>query len=218
MVNIKLVIIELHKAFHLLNAELFKKKLPEPAILVQNQGNRKNVFGWCSSQEIWVDQGEQKRYEINICAEYLNRSMIAVLTTLIHEMVHLHNAINGIQDTSRSGTYHNKIFKTEAENHGLEVQHDNSTGWSRCKMHPSLVKKVYTYGINESAFTFARLSTPGKEKKKTSLRRYVCPGCETIIRATKDVNVICADCNQKFNLETDDEDNTQVLKDTFQID
>lgn len=40
-----------------------------------------------------------------------------------------------------------------------------------------------------------------EEKPKQSYRKYVCPTCSTIIRATKDVNVVCGDCNVPFTKE-----------------
>ena len=39
---------------------------------------------------------------------------------------------------------------------------------------------------------------PGECKAKQSARKYVCPGCGRVIRATKEVNVICGDCEMKF--------------------
>ena len=37
--------------------------------------------------------------------------------------------------------------------------------------------------------------------KRGNSRKYVCPKCGNIIRATKAVNVICGDCNISFELE-----------------
>ena len=39
---------------------------------------------------------------------------------------------------------------------------------------------------------------PKPPKAKSSTRRWVCPKCGTIIRSTKDVRVICADCMELF--------------------
>ena len=36
------------------------------------------------------------------------------------------------------------------------------------------------------------------EKPKQSMRKYVCPKCGCIIRATKEVNIICGDCKVAF--------------------
>jgi len=44
--NIETAISELHKVFHKLNDVLFNSALPEPALLIQNKGNKKNVLGW----------------------------------------------------------------------------------------------------------------------------------------------------------------------------
>ena len=54
-------------------------------------------------------------YEINLCAKHLARPFGHVAETLSHEMVHLYNLQVGVQDTSRSGTYHNKKYKEAAE-------------------------------------------------------------------------------------------------------
>lgn len=42
---------------------------------------------------------------------------------------------------------------------------------------------------------------PGAAKTKQSSRKYVCPMCGCIIRATKEVHVICGDCNVEFEEE-----------------
>ena len=38
-------------------------------------------------------------------------------------------------------------------------------------------------------------------KPKSNSRKYVCPKCKTIIRATRAVNVVCGDCDIPFELE-----------------
>lgn len=53
--NIKRLTDELHKSFHFFNKTFYKNSLPEPSILVQNKGNRKNVLGWCTVNKIWND-------------------------------------------------------------------------------------------------------------------------------------------------------------------
>lgn len=42
---------------------------------------------------------------------------------------------------------------------------------------------------------------PGAAKTKQSTRKYVCPMCGTIIRATKEVHVVCGDCEVEFEEE-----------------
>lgn len=44
----------------------------------------------------------------------------------------------------------------------------------------------------------SQTGAPKPPKAKSSTRRWVCPKCGTIIRSTKDVRVICADCMELF--------------------
>jgi hypothetical protein len=139
-----------------------------------------------------------------------------IITTLAHEMCHLLNIQRGIQDTSRAGTYHNREFKAVAEAKGLIVEKDAKYGY--CITKPSaefteLVKKHCRAGC----FKLERMKTyrdgtpkitvtggNGREKTvsrtRQSSRKYICPACDVIVRATKAVNIICGDCG--VQLET----------------
>lgn len=197
-VNTKLVISELHRAFKLFNEELFKGQLPEPAILVQSRGNKKLTLGWCTVGKVWKNEfTQEERYEINLIAEALNRGTLPVMGTLLHEMVHLHNLVNGIKDTSRGGTYHNMKFKAVAEGHGLIIEHADKIGWSVTTLQDETVRLINSANFDEAVFSFARrdFSAGDKEKKKkTSSRKYICPECGTTIRASKDVFILCGLC------------------------
>lgn len=209
--NIKRITEELHKAFHFFNRTFYNNKLPEPSILVQNRGNRKNVLGWCTVNKVWKDYStDERKYEITLVAEYLHLGMLPVLSTLLHEMAHLYNLINNIQDTTRNGTYHNKKFKETAEKGGLIIEHHKSLGWTVTKLQGKTINLIKNSDIKEEAFTIYRLDgeqlreedEEGAETKETksSRRKYICPLCETTIAATKNVNVICGDCNVSFKL------------------
>lgn len=223
-INIKTVIGELHKAFDLFNTELFNGVLPEPAILIQSRGNKKLCLGWCTVQKVWKNEATQEeKYEINLVAEGLNRGLYPVMATLLHEMVHLHNLVLGIKDTSRGNTYHNMKFKQTAEQFGLVVDHADKIGWSLTSLQSSTMVLIDSARFNEAVFQFARrqgqLETDKPRKKvKSSVRKYTCPTCGCIIRASKQVNVICGDCLEhkgivsKYVCEEPDED-VEVMKD-----
>lgn len=141
-------------------------------------------------------------YEINICAEHLARPFEQVAETLLHEMVHLYNLQIGVQDTSRGGTYHNKKYKEAAEKHGLTVEKDAKYGWTKTSLNDEA--KAFVDGMQDKKFELHRKSLskiPGAAKTKQSSRKYVCPMCGCIIRATKEVHVICGDCNVEFEEE-----------------
>lgn len=57
-------------------------------------------------------------------------------------MVHLQNLQDGVQDTSRSGTYHNKKFKETAEAHGLTVEKGEKYGWHKTALSPEALEFV----------------------------------------------------------------------------
>lgn len=197
-INTEVVIAELHKAFAIFNKEFFNGELKEPAILIQSKGNRKGCLGWCTVNKAWRNQEtKEERYEVNIVAEGLNRGVYPVMGTLIHEMVHLYCLQNDIRDVSRGGTYHNKRFKEVAERSGLVIEHDERIGWSLTKLQSGTMSLIDKSDINKEAFNLSRkdgVVTSKEPAKKSSVRKYVCPNCGCIIRATKKVNVICGDC------------------------
>lgn len=202
--NTKIVIEELHRAFKMFNENLFEGQLPEPAILIQSRGNKKLTLGWCTIEKVWKnDVTEEEKYEINIVAEALNRGIYPVMATLLHEMVHLHNLVNGIKDTSRGNTYHNMKFKNTAEAHGLVIEHADKIGWSVTSLQGSTMDLIDSYRFDEAVFSLGRKDfgegDKPKKKKKTSSRKYICPECGTSIRASKDVLVLCGMCSDIEN-------------------
>lgn len=207
---------ELHKAYNLLNERFFDKKLPIVALTIQAAGNRSLSMGWCTQEPIWSDkEGNIKMYEINISAEFLRMPFIETMDTLMHEMVHLYNLVNGIKDTSRSGTYHNKSFKDSAIKHGFEFTHDKPDkkyGFSFVSLSEETKKVILDLPINQELFRIARKAADVvseenteeateikeiKERKKTF--RWICTECDQVIRSTKpDIKVICGRCRVDF--------------------
>ena len=200
MKNIEIAIKELYRLFEELNKKIYKNELPEPAILIQNQGKHKGTLGWCTTKEIWADKENTiKKYEITMCAEYLNRNIHEIAGTMLHEMVHLDNIRDGVKDCTRAGKYHNKKFKAAAEAAGLIVELSDLYGWSQTKLSPDLIQWIKTLNINLNGFKLARsFELAKKGTKKSSTRKYQCPYCENTVRATKDVNIICKDCGCEY--------------------
>ena len=193
-VSLKPVIEELENLFSKFNTRFFDGGLEKPVITVSPDHTR-GAYGWCTGWKAWKAGEDEGHYEINLCAEYLNRPFEETCGTLIHEMVHLQNLQDGVQDTSRSGTYHNKKFKETAEAHGLTVEKGEKYGWHKTTLSPEALEFVQSLG--KQGFTLVRprpLGLKGSSKGGSSSRKYVCPCCGAIIRATKEVRVICADC------------------------
>lgn len=202
------VIVQLESIFSKLNELLFESKLSKPVITVASNGRRKNVLGWCSTVKVWLGDGARCYYEINICAEFLNRDIIEICGTIIHEMVHLLNAENDILDCSRHGYYHNGKFKKAAEEHGLFVEKMGTYGYAATSLMPKTEQSIKSLGLDK--FTLYRDplyaqgngqedgQESGQANAKQSTRKYACPSCHTIIRATRSVNVHCVDCDFDF--------------------
>lgn len=193
----------LEKAFDVLNEIYYENSLPKAVITIQS--NPKS-YGYITVQKVWHDS-EESYYEINISAEHLARPIENVLATLNHEMVHLYCMVNNIQDVSGGGRYHNKNYKKQAEKRDLIIEYVKYIGYSKTSPSEKFIKVLKENGlytnINHCRTTGNSLNVPpsggdsdnsSNIKKKSSTRKYRCEGCLCSVRATKDVNIICADC------------------------
>lgn len=198
----------LEQIYRLLNERFFENTLSTPVITIQSTPN---AYGHVSVNDVWETSGERKK-ELNIGAGTLSRPIEEVAATMVHEMVHLYCIANGIKDTSRNGTYHNKKFKTEAEKRGLSIKHHSTYGYTITNPADELLQFIIDndlVDIRINRIEFYGIPTIGKgadggsndsggktEKppKKSSTRKYQCPCCGNSVRATKDINIICGDC------------------------
>ena len=192
MQSLKPVIEKLESLFSKFNKTFYDNELEKPVITV-SPDTTKGAYGWCTSWKAWRNEGQEDDggyYEINICAEYLSRPFGEVAETLLQEMVHLYNLQIGVQDTSRGGTYHNKKFKEAAEQHGLYAEPSGKYGYTNTSLND--IAKAFIEKMTDKKFELFRKPLPKIEgqSKSSSSRKYVCPECGAIIRATKEVHVI----------------------------
>lgn len=196
----------LEKLYDKLNTDFFDGALTRPVITIQSTAR---AYGHYSLAPIWDVGGREVRHEINIAAGTLSRPIENVVSTLLHEMVHQYNnEILNVQDCSRGGTYHNKLFRSAAEDHGLVVTRSEKYGWSHTEPSDYLMawlieNDVREIPMNRAEFLQTRIGggphipnggLPTTGTKRSASRRYSCPQCSSIVRATKVVNVICGDC------------------------
>ena len=201
----------LNKVFDLLNEEYFECALTRPTITIQSTPRAYGHFSL--RDDTWISKNGAS-HEINIGAGTLARPIEEVCATLLHEMVHYHNYILGVQDCSRGGTYHNKHFKASAEAHGLLIDHDKKYGWTRTSPSYSLLEFVLKNGLtdillNRNEFTGFHIGGAGTHNgaptipgtgKTSSTRKYICPCCGMSVRATRIVRISCMDCNEPLHL------------------
>lgn len=198
----------LNKIFDLLNAEYFESALSRPTITIQSTPK---AYGHFSLREdTWVSK-IGGTHEINIGAGTLARPIEEVVATLLHEMVHYYNYENGVQDCSRGNTYHNKRFKTAAEERGLTVTHSDKYGWSHTSPTESLLDFVINNDLtdillNRNEFTGFQIGGTGTHSgnvggttpKTSSTKKYACPCCGMSVRATRTVRIACIDCDEQM--------------------
>ena len=186
----------LNDLFDKLNERFFENALSKPVITISPDRKR---FGSCTDDKAWVN-GIRGYYEISISSYHLNREFEDICLTLLHEMCHLANLEQGIVDCSRQGLYHNKNFMKVAHSHGLVTTYNGKQGYGDTELTPEVREYVQT--LDQSVFNlYRKIENPNG--KKSSSRTYECPMCHTKIRATKDINVFCADCEIPFFLKTD---------------
>lgn len=181
--------------FSKLNEKYFKNELNKPVITIQADFTGK-AYGWCSAVPVWHDKDGGGYYEVNLSADHLMRPYVEVIATLLHEMVHLLNAKNGIKDTSRGGTYHNENFMKAALEHGLTCEKGEKYGWHKTALNDDA--KAFVESLNLADFEIARdawkKGAVKRQKAKQRVIKYECPDCGCSVRATKEVRIGCLDC------------------------
>lgn len=202
----------LMKIFRAINEEYFNNELEIPTITIQSTVG---AYGHISVQKIW-HSNDTATHELNLSADYLNRPIENVVATLIHEASHLYNIQHDIKDTSNRGVYHNKSFKKTAEELGhLHIERDEKYGWTITSPTEDTLDFIIDRGFEDiqlvrgTQFSFTGIggakagdgtSIPPKTRKPSSTRKYICPCCGNSFRATKNLNVMCMDCNEQFVL------------------
>lgn len=205
----------LEKMFRRINEDSFEGLLEEPIITIQSTPM---AYGHVSVAKVWKRKGES-RHELNISADWLSRPIENVVATLIHEMTHLMNIQNGIQDCSRGGSYHNQKFRDEAEKHMVHIEKDEKYGWTITSPTDELLEYILLQGWEEIEMSkglslFFGDDNSGKPVKPTAgtgtaidkpkgsnSRKHVCPVCERIARTTADFPLICGVCHETMEVK-----------------
>lgn len=146
---------------------------------------------------IWISILERRPYEVTLrTISSILRSSPLASSCFIHQ----------IKDTSRGGSYHNKRFKAEAEQRGLQIDYDSRIGWSITSPTEDLLNFCIENGLTDILIArndligFNPAITRGKgtasTTRRSSYRKHICPGCLSTARTTKDMKLICGECNE----------------------
>ena len=158
----------------------------------------------------WNVAGQQYA-EVMISGEGLRRTPHEVLGTLLHEAAHALAHARGIKDTSRQGRYHNKHYKTCAEQLGLAVEHDQRNGWSATTI-ADVTKIAYARQLADLAqamtmWRHGETATGPATKRSTNLIAAACP-CGRSIRVAAstlaEAPITCQACDGDFQAKNPD--------------
>lgn len=184
------------KVFKAVNEEYFDNELEIPTITIQSTVG---AYGHVSVSKLWTN-GETATHELNLSADYLNRPIENVVATLIHEGCHLYAMQKNIKDTS---------------NRGLHIERHPRYGWTLTEPTEETIDFCINHDFEDILIfrkSFGSIApvggekngngaeAPKKIKKPSSTRKYICPCCGNSFRATKNINVLCMDCNEQFVL------------------
>jgi DnaJ domain len=175
-------------------------------ILASGTETRQPRWGHFASGRWYVEHDE--RAEVMISGEALRLTPAEVLAVVLHEAAHALAFARGIKDTSRQGRYHNRQFKTCAEELGLVTEHDQRTGWSVSKI-TGHAEHAYASQLDAlaQAMTLWRRSeaTEPATRRNTNLLAACCP-CGRSIRVAAstlaEAPITCQACDGDFAAKT----------------
>jgi hypothetical protein len=119
-----------------------------------------------------------------------------LLSTLLHEVAHSINHMNGVSDCS-ANQYHNAKFKTQAEALGLktiEIKGKGHASTELTELGAKRWKKALTILTNAFDLTAIGAESAKPKGRNTNLIKATCE-CENVIRLSRTVLEIGVTCN-----------------------
>lgn len=201
MPNVKSPSVQQHQAlqnaFHYFNKELFQGKL---VTCMLNLSRKSKSNGWyCAA--VWFN-GVRQAAEISLNPDHMKRPLIEVYSTLVHEMVHHWQEMNG--SSPRRG-YHDKEWADKMFSIGL---HPCSSDGQGRTVGQKMTHVIAPGGPFEIAFDAmnAKLAMPylpvslekvEKAKKAAANKvKYTCPVCECNVWGKPSLLLGCLACEE----------------------
>ena len=201
------------QAFDYFNEQLFDNQLPQVILNFSRSGSHTIAFyaprRWQQGEKV-VEQTALD--EISLNPKYLGMSMEEIMSSLVHEMMHLWQFAHG--NPSRR-SYHNKEWAMKMKEVGL--QPDDGTGKetgqnvSHRIMEEGLFQKTFqtmpeshslpwrVFIEGDGGKATGGEEQPGKPKSKSGKRlKYSCPSCKTNIWGKEGLRIGCMDCDEVF--------------------
>ena len=205
----------LTRAYDHYNKELFGGRLTTCMVTMQRHRQAYGFYAPEGFRQRELTSGSRRKTtdEIAINPDTMNRPVDEVLSTLVHEMVHLWQEHEG---KPGRGRYHNKQWADKMEEVGLIPSHTGMPGGRRTgdRMTHYIAAgggfSVSTKRLLDSGWklewTGGGRPAPEKEKKISKVK-FTCPDCEQNAWAKPTANLMCGSCQVDMNPPEDlDED------------
>jgi predicted SprT family Zn-dependent metalloprotease len=182
-------------AYAYFNKRLFGGRLPPCLITVRPH---RGGYGYFSSERFASRDGKEIHDEIALNIRYFEkRTPCEILSTLVHEMVHLEQAHFG--SPSRNG-YHNREWAQLMERVGLMPSDTGTPGGKRTGQrmaHYIVPDGPFDKAMHARSFTVPYYDRVGENEITRKKRKvtYTCPSCEDKVWGKQDVQVHCGKCD-----------------------
>ena len=201
---------ELQEAFDYFNKKLFLDRLPDCLITLQRKSRTYGYFSLHRFQH--TERSDELVDEIAMNPDHFKKEPLPkVLSTLVHEMVHVQQAYFGTP--SRQG-YHNKQWASMMEAVGLMPSSTGESGGERVGQHMS--HYIIEDGVFDRACTALlkngfklswadKFGNNARPAKPVGRIKYTCEDCGLNAWAKPNVSLHCGECKISLTSEDDDE-------------
>ena len=190
----------LDRAFNHFNEKLFDNRLP-PVMFTLTR--KRGAHGYFWAEQFKHREDGDPTHEIALNPNTMDRTIEAVLSTLVHEMTHLEQQEYG---TPGKKGHHNKEWVKLMERVGLIPSDTGMPGGKQTG------RKVTHYIDEQGPFVVAfqelmpfdlpyftqKTDTAGAKKKDLSKVKRTCPCCDAKAWAKQGMRIICGECDEEM--------------------
>ncbi len=189
----------LDKAFNHFNNTLFDNRLPSVLFTLTR---KRGAHGYFWAEQFKHREDGDRTHEIALNPESMERTLDAVLSTLVHEMTHLEQEEYG--QPGKSG-FHNMEWVGLMERVGLIPSDSGQPGGSKTgrKMtHYIEEGGRFYHALNDllaDGFALPYFTQPkaaAEKKKDMSKVKTSCPCCNAKAWCKQGTRIVCGDCNE----------------------
>jgi hypothetical protein len=198
---------DLNRAYDFFNKRLFGGRLPRCLITMQRKNS---TYGYFAGDRFGSSDSGETIDEIALNpSHFAQRSTAQVLSTLVHEMVHLWQHHHG--KPSRNG-YHNKQWAAKMRAVGLVPSSTGEVGGKETGQALShyiepggAFNIAYAILARRGLFRVSYVELwddeAARKMKSASKTRFTCPTCAANAWGKPTLHVICGECTQRMVAE-----------------